>query len=232
MKRFTSLIFLLSIFIYTYAQKNRFIPLETWPYVYENFTPGTVLTHKGVTNSFDLLNINIADGKLHYVENGVIMQADMNLVSLIRIGQDVYVNYGGYAYKALAQTDHGAVLLKTEVDMEQLSKANIGYGKSSVASTSNVSAYALPGGNNINKSLEDINNNRYSGNELPIREKYYLYIDGKLVRASKKDVLVFAGDKQNNTKEYIKNNKIKWKDVFCLQNLVEYLYGISANNNE
>lgn len=229
MKKFVVVILAISVFLSANAQKNRFKPLETWPYLYEDFTPGKVLTHKGNTIEYDILNINIADGKVHYVQDGTIMQADMNTIAAIRIGQDIYYNKGGHVYKALSESAHGAVLLKTEVDLDELSKADIGYGKSSLASVTNVSAFVLPGGNNINKSLEDITNNRYSGKELPIKEKYYIMVDGTLIRAAKKDILDWSGNNKNTVKEYLKTNKIRWKDVFGLSKLADYLYEINNN---
>lgn len=230
MKKEFLLITVTLLSVFESVAQNRFRPLESWPYIYEDFNPGSIFMSKGNVIQYNQLNINLIDGKVHYIEDGTVMQADINNVNLVRIRHDVYLNHGGYMYKVQAETKHGAVLLKKEADIEEMSKADIGYGRSATASTSSLRVFALDGGNLINKSLEDINKNRYSGKELILRERYYLIIDGKLVRASKNEVLSWSGTNKNLTKKYIKDNKVKWKNEYDLSLLVEFLYEITQSD--
>ena len=59
-------------------------PTTNWPYVYEEFIPGHIKTHQGADISYDRLNVNLVSGKVHYVEDGVIMQADLNTIALLK----------------------------------------------------------------------------------------------------------------------------------------------------
>ncbi len=213
------------------GSKLRFKPLDSWPYLYEDFMSGTVLSGKAGNEStfnYDKMNVNVLNGTLHYVEKGTIMQADMRNIYVARIGAETYLNAGGKMMKVLSETEHGAVVLKNEVDLDEMGKANIGYGKSAVASTQNVSLFAVAGGDTNKKSLEDVRNSRFSGTELPIRDKIYLVVDGLLIRASKSEVMSWPNADKEAVKAYLKANKVKWRDPSSLSALVEFLYSEKA----
>ena len=178
--------------------------------------------------SYDLLNINIADGKVHYVADGVIMQADMANVNVVKIKNEYYINCSGKMYKVLLETEHGAVVSISVIDEDEMKKANLGYGRSAVASTYNVSLFAVEGGDTSKRSLDDMMGDRYSGAELILKDKMYLLVDGILIRAAKQDVLTYAGDKKDEVKSFIKTKKLKFRNIVHLSMLVEYLYGLKA----
>jgi len=212
------------------ASAQQFIPLDSWPYIYEDFLPGVINTGNNQVMEYDQLNINIIDGKVHYVADGVIMQADMANVHVVKIRKDYYLNSFGRMYKVLAETEHGAVLQMKEVDVDEMNKTSIGYGRSAVASTQNVSLTAIAGGDVNKRSLDEAYGSKYSGKELYLKEKLYLYVNGMLVRATKADVLTYAGARKDETKAFIKENKIKWKNVAKLSVLVEFLAGLSSQS--
>jgi len=211
------------------ASAQSFKPLETWPYLYEDFTEGGAITFKDDVVKYDSMNINLIDGKLHYIQNGTIMVADLVKVKYVTIGADVYANIRGRLMKILAETPHGGVLLEKTVNVEELKKSSIGYGKSAVASTQNVSTMALDAINDFNtgvvgKSLDDFAGDKYSGNELPVKETRYLSVDGYAVKANKKEVSAFPGIDGNALKAYLKTNKVKFNNVESLSGLVEFLH--------
>ena len=51
-------------------EDSKFEPTTTWPYLYGNFSPGAVFNNKGNTISYDKINININNGKMHFVKDG------------------------------------------------------------------------------------------------------------------------------------------------------------------
>jgi hypothetical protein len=209
----------------------KFDPTTTWPYLYEEFQPGTVLNNKGNRIDYDKLNVNVANGRMHFVKDGKIMEADMMTVHVVRVGDDVYLNALGKLMKVLKETDNGAVLSFKEVDVEKMSRANIGYGTSAVASTQNVATMALESstGSTLNRSLSDAASVMMNGDPLSLKESTYLIVDGLLVPARKKDVASdqrFDGKKVEN---YLKNYKIKWNNVEHLSSLVEFLHTEKIN---
>ena len=211
------------------ASAQSFKPLETWPYLYEDFTEGGAITFNDDVVKYDRMNINLIDGKLHYIQNGTIMVADLLKIKYVTIEADVYANVMGRLMKVLRETPHGGVLLDRTVNAEEMKKASIGYGKSAVASTQHVSSMALEAPNDFNtgvvgRSLDDFNTDKYSGNELPVKETRYLSVDGYTVRAAKKEVMAFPGIDANALKSYLKAGKVKFNNVEDLASLVEFLH--------
>lgn len=207
------------------AAQGRIRPRETWPYLYEEFQSGAIFTNKEATFNYDQLNVNLLNGKLHYIQSGIIMETDMRNVHVARVGSDTYINAKGRMMRVLAETEHGAVVRNVEVDMDELGKANIGYGKSAVASTQNVSLYALESGEGLaNKSLENILQDKNSGKELPVLEKDYLIVDGFLIRASKSEVSSWPGVGKDAAKAFFKQEKIKWSRTEDLSKVVEFVH--------
>lgn len=205
--------------------QDKFEPLTSWPYVYDEFLPGTVFNNKGNTIEYDKLNVNIVNGKMHFVKDGKIMEIDMMTVNVVRVEKDVYLNVFGKLMKVLKETDNGAVVSLKEIDVDKMSRTSIGYGTSAIASTQNVSTAALESntGSIINKSLGSVIQDKYSGDPLALKETTYLVVDGLLVPARKKDVTSDARFDSKKVEEYLKSHKVKWNNVENLSELVEFL---------
>ena len=62
------------------------------------------------------------------------------------------------------------------------------------------------------------------GRTLPMVEQYYFIIDGQQVEATKKGVEKFVGDaKADALKQFLKENKTKWKKEDSLKQLLGFL---------
>lgn len=215
----------------SFAQE-RFKPLSTWPYIYEDFQPGKIRLMKGSLINYDQLNINVTTNKIHYIKNNTIMVVDMSSFIAASIGDDVYVNYAGRIYQVVRETENGDVLLDFEFDADEMAKTSIGYGKSSVASTMNVSTSALEGssagdaGSLVNKSISTLAKDKMSGDRLPVKEKLYIRVDGRMIRALKGEVLSADGLDKNKMKDYFKANKVDFKSLDDLAKLIEYIHSL------
>ena len=201
-------------------------PTTNWPYVYEEFIPGHIKTHQGADISYDRLNVNLVSGKVHYVEDGVIMQADLNTIALLVIGDDSWMSVGGRMMKVLRNTADSAVLLRVTIDTDAMNSADIGYGKSSIASTSGLSLVALGSGMDysVNRSLDDLQKERYDGEPLELREVSGIYYKGTFVPATRTDVLKIPGIDKDAVKQYLKTEKIKFNRTDDLARLADFLY--------
>lgn len=205
------------------AFSQEFRPLETWPFVYEEFQPGATRTRDG-TLTEARFNVSVSDGSLVYIdENGVIMKPDMTRVYSARVGEDVYVNIMGRMYRLLSELDCGNVVMESSVDMAQLGKVNIGYGKSSVASTQNISLIAIDGGNGANRSLESFSATKYDGKELPLKQTWYLHRGLDLIPATRQSVLDIPGVDKKAATTFFKQEKIKWKDTASLEKVLSFI---------
>ena len=201
-------------------------PTTNWPYVYEEFIPGHVKTHQGADISYDKLNVNLVSGRVHYVEDGVIMQADLNTIALLSIADDSWMCVGGRMMKVLRNTAQSAVLLRMTIDTDAMNSADIGYGKSSIDSTSNLSLVALSCGMDysVNRSIDDLQRERYDGRPLEIREVCGIYYKGTFVPATRTDVLKIPSIDKDAVKQYLKTEKIKFNRTDDLARLADFLY--------
>ena len=77
----------------------------------------------------------------------------------------------------------------------------------------------------INKSLSAFQQEKNSGEDLALRERLFLIVDGYLVRARKNEVFSDTHFNRDETFKYLKEKKIKWNDVDQLADLVEFLHG-------
>ena len=231
MKKILSIFLLLASIQFIFAQEQDALPYEpmdTWPYLYERFEPGNVRTTQGTLFPYAALNICIADGTLHYIEKGKIMQADMGHVFTVMVGdKDVFVNAGGKMYQVLLENEDGSVLKRTSVDVEELNRVDIGYGvSSSTASRTNTSLAGLgmetlDGVNMVNMTITSAEGRKNTGKILPFNEKIYLYIGGSLVPATKRDVQQVVD--KDAAKAFFKANKIKWNKPESLMLLLPFL---------
>ena len=224
MKKILLLTFVLSFMtIPLFAQKYE--PRDTWPFVYENFTDGSLYSSTGDVLLSARMNVSVLNQKLYYLKGETIMEADMVRLYAAKIGpaEDLYVNVGAKMYRVLAESDGGAALQADILDVERYNKASIGYGVTSyTASTQNVSGLAMESsaGVNINTAMAS----REGGEPLPILEKkYILYGQGRIVPALKREVMDIPDLDKQAAKEFFKENKIKWNQAASLTQVADFL---------
>jgi len=208
-----------------FAQKYE--PTAGWAYLYENFSEGKIyLSSGGSPVEYDKLNVSLPDGRVHYVDNGVIMEAGSGTVAAVEIAGEKYVPASGRMSKVLRDCSEGAVVLQTTIDTEAMSRVSIGYGTSSLASTQNLSLDAISSSltYSVNKSLDEASRGRNTGEKLPLKETTGILYKGMFVPATKIDVLNIGGIDKAAVKDFLKKEKIKFKSPDDLARLTEFLY--------
>lgn len=213
----------------TSAQNKEFIPLDTWPYVYEFFAPGDITNFKGEVTHMELLNVCVHDGKIHFVKNKVIMAADPINVNYVTLGDDTWYNIRGKMMRLLKSGPNSKVLGAIGIDQAARDKVQVGYGESSLAKTQSVGTVSLSGGDmppyTLNKGIGE--KDKYDGRELPILEELYIMVDGMLFRASRSELLNSPDLDKNAVKDYLKKNKTRFSEVESLAELAEGLHGLT-----
>lgn len=205
---------------------QKYEPRESWPLVFEDFLNGETLARDGKLFMDAPLNVSVVDGSLLFVDkNGVIMKADMSRIHTVRIGDTVFVNLFGKLYELISELDSGSVVSQTVVDKDKYGKVDIGYGVSS-ASASAMNLTILMDGRSdlINKSLEQSEENKYKSPVIPIRENIFLFVKGNLVPVSRNAIINYPGVDGKEARDFIKKEKIKWKDTESLEKLVIFLH--------
>ena len=204
-------------------------PRESWPYLKEDFTQGTVRTSGGTILSEGLLNVSVVDGSLHYISDGVIMAADMRQVYLVKIGDEIYINRLGKLMRVLHEEPGGYYLIREVlVDREELAKSDIGYGvNSAVASTQRLSTLGMEGHGTLNMDLTTAINQAKTGPVLPLLETLYFLTGSRQTEASKRDFLEMPGLDKDEAKAFLKKEKIKFNKE---GDLVKVLLFLVENN--
>lgn len=202
-----------------------FEPRESWPYLLEEFSPGTVRTAGGTVLSEGLYNISVVDGSLHYVNDGTILAADMRQVMMLKMADKLYVNRLGRMMEVLQEETGGYYLIRdVAVDLEQLAKADIGYGVSSAtASTQRLSSFGMEGQGTVNMNLTTAISNAQAGAVLPLVEKIYFLLGSRQVEASRAEFLAIPGLDKTDAKAFLKAEKIKFGRMEDLVKVLQYL---------
>lgn len=208
---------------FCFAQKYE--PTDVWPYLYNDFQNGMIRTHGGELMQPPMMNITL-DGKIHYIkaDSEKILAADMKDVYTARIGNDIYLNANGKMMKVVAENDNGAVLSDTSVDTDEMGKTDIGYGiSSSTASTTKLTD--LGGGSIVDLPLSTLMERRKEASVLPLEHKNYLWVNVRLIPASKRGVSEDPNIDKDAFKSFLKEHKINWHDPASLLTVVDFIAG-------
>lgn len=198
-------------------------PTTSWPYLYADFQQGQLKKNVGAPID-GTYNIHIHLGTLHFIEEGMIREVLSSEVFSLKIGNDIYANVGGTIMKVLAQSDNGFIALETLVDMASLNATGGAYGSSSNSiATQALSSMEGIGGSRSNMNHMELKNSKDEGQVLPVKEKIYLVFPDMNVYAAKKDVSEMRGVDKKALNDFLKDNKIKWKDPQSLILLLDYL---------
>ena len=199
-------------------------PRDTWPFLYGDFTEGTTRTRSGELLSGPLFNITANDNKLLYIKDDKIMLADMNSIYTVKIDEDVYINILGQLYRVMSELDKGIVLMQYSLDVDKLSKAEIGYGVSAPAGTVRNVQVSLDGRFDfVNMSVQQSWHDKDSGTILPMKETLHLYVNNTLIPATQHTVTTWPGVDRKEANAFIKKEKIKWKQTESLEKIVIFL---------
>lgn len=207
MKRFFSMAALLLL---SFSLSAQYAPSTSWPYIYDNFTKGTLKMPVGHEKEGEF-NVQLISGTLHYIDGNMIMEASPADVFSVRIGSDYYVNAGGRLMKVLAKNDNGFVAKSFEVDMAALNSTGGAYGSSSTTlGTMALSSLEGIGGGRTNMNHMELKANKENGKTLPVLEKMYLVAGGTVIFATRKDVAEYVGE--DAMKAFLKASKVKWNN--------------------
>ena len=196
----------------------------TWPYYYPDFQQGTLILSNGQKRVMPI-NIHLLKGDLHFVdEKGMIQMAPAGQFSAVQIGEDLFRRVDGYLMKITAGPDEkNYVAVRYLADLQALNETGGAYGTpATTASTQRITSVDMPGFVNTNH-MEQYQH-RESGKKLKIKNEYYVVINGKAVKATKKEVADAIGpDRADAFKQFLKKNKINWKNEQSLLTLFTFL---------
>lgn len=204
-------ILLMILLGYAVLANAQFAPNTRWPYLYENFTQGTIYFAKN-QKSESQLNIHLLGNTLHYItQDGKIFENSDKDVVRVEIGSEAYLFADHKLMQIIAQKGSNALLKLVYGDFDSMTSGSGAYGSSLNSSASrDISSLDLGGLNQpeLGKMLQEKND----GSEIPLETSYYFIINGKVIEADKKAVAETIEVSQTESwKKFLKENKIKWK---------------------
>ena len=201
---------------------QRYSPNTKWPYIYEDFTEGTIFFN-GNKKSKAQLNIHLWGNRLHYLSKDQrIFTSDDKDVVRVEIGSDAYI-YSDHKLVRIVAVDKTNLLVElTKADFDALFTSTGAYG-SSLNSSSSRDLSSLDLGGMENAELGHMLQEKNDGRDIPLQKQYLFIINGQQVEASKKGVEKFVGeDRAEALKEFLKVNKTKWKKEDSLTQLLGF----------
>ncbi len=218
-----SAILIMAISLSASAKGKDYTPTTTWPYIYEYFQKGCVINFRGNEVHHEQLNISLVKGKVHYIQEGRIMEVEAGTIARITIGDDKYITVSGNLVKIIKETEHGITAVSTVIDADATNSQGMGYGGGSpVSSAWRVSANSLDGMVAANpQTISDISKN--GGTPLTLKNRRGIVYNRMFIPASKPSILNIAGIDKDAVKKFMKDNKIKLTDDEDLSKLAEFI---------
>lgn len=197
-------------------------PTTTWPYLYNSFTNGQVITTTGNKINY-LLNVHLKYGRLHFIENNFVKEARMSEISTITIGTDTFANVNGKVMQVLAKTDSGFVAAHIVVDLKSLQQNQGAYGTSTVTAA-NDKYSSLMVADNIGANHAEMRMGKSNGQEINTKSELYIVAGKKAFPANRKKIEnMLPQNKIEPFRQFVKAHKVKWKKPDKLLPLVQFL---------
>lgn len=217
--------FYLLTFLPLTAEAQKFEPNTKWPYLYENFTPGTIFFEGNQKSTADM-NIHLWGNVLHYVKaDGRIYQSDDKKIVRVEIGSDAYIYIDRQLMHVIANQGTNLLVKLTKGDFDAMRSSGGGaYGSSLNSSASrDLSSLGFDLGGLNNPELGLMLQEKKEGRTIPLADRYFFIINGQQVDASKKGFVKFVGEARAEAlKNFLKEKKTKWKNEKSLTQLLDF----------
>lgn len=226
MKKILLSLFGMCLFVFVSAQT--YTPNTRWPYLFENFTDGTIY-FSGNKKTSAQLNIHLWGNVLHYVSNdGRIFETTDRNIIWVEIGADVFLYGDNQLMRLVAEKGNNVLLCLRTGDFDSMNAGTGAYG-ASLNSSAATDLSSLDLGGLDKPALAKMQEEKNTGRDIPMRNTYYYVINGHLVEATKKDMTRFIGEEKEDVwKSFLKTNKIKWKKEDSLKKVLDFF--ITKNN--
>ena len=222
MRRLLLILSLLPLISMSSAQKYE--PSTRWPYVYQDFTAGTIYFDNN-TKSASSLNIHLLGNVLHYVSpDGRIFESTDKGIIRVEIGNDAYIYSDHKLVKIVNAKGNNLLVMLTKADFDAMRSGGSGAYGSSLQSSAARDLSSLDLGGLNQPELGKLLLEKQDGREIPIVNSYYYIIDGKQIEATRKEVESFlTSDKTDSFNKFLKEKKVKWKKEDGLIEVLTFL---------
>lgn len=220
MKKLSLLMFALFSTLLCSAQ---YVPTTQWPYLFENFTQGTIYYSNG-TKGKAILNLHLLNGDLHFLQGNNILKTNGTDVVRVEIGDQSFLYVNNQLMEIIDHNGNNVLLKSVLADFDALLSSTGAYGAdANTHSRRDLSSLGISIGGVDITDHGLMQQNKKEGKELNEKVSYYLIINNQTFEANKKEVQKnMPADKTAAWKKFLKENKIKWKDEESLSKVLHF----------
>lgn len=192
-----------------------------WPYIYPEFKEGTVFMadQEKLTS---MLNIHLKEGRLHFIDRGIIKEVLNKDIVLVVIDNDNYMVVDGRVMKVMGSEKRGFISTLVLADFDKLFDTGGAYGASSSSSATMKLTSIEIGGLNITNHMQ-LKENRADGIPLPIKQNHFLVTKGKIYPATRRGILSKLDKEQaKEFKQFLKGKDVNWSEPQSLMELLDF----------
>ncbi len=196
-------------------------PTTKYPYLYPDFKDGRVVMDAGNKLAYKM-NLHLRHARMHYLEDGIIKEANLSDVLAVEIGQDVFIPVMGEMMKVVAKNDAGCVVAEILGNFEVSNEAKGAYGTSST--TSSTMKLSSIDDNVVGQNYMNVLNARDGGRPLVMVKKLFVVTPTFKARATRNDIeAALPADRKAGWKPFLKEHKVKWNDPESVLTVLEYI---------
>lgn len=224
MKKFVLLSILFVLMSVSSSADGSFVPTDTWPYTFESFRKGVIHFEPPYADLEADINICIANGHLHYLEDGVILESETKGVTGAEIDGRKYICFGKEMLEVIVEDENGYVGRISLYDPTKTGQVDIGFGISSSSfAASNVDmSFAVGLGNDfIHAKVAEMALRKGEGTPLALKSLVYIVVGENRIEPFKKDFQDLVG--KDEAAAFLKENKIKWNNPETLLPVVDFI---------
>lgn len=202
-------------------------PTANWPYLYPEFKEGVLQVRSKTEKA--LFNIHLDLGALHYVQNGIIKEANTMNATILVVGDDLFRNVGGKMLKVMAQSQGGYVVQEVRANYGAVVRDDGSMGTTALNSTTtktflyNQNVINGYNGYLLTDVYADLLAMKDNSEKLPVRESLYLIIGLEQIPAERKAVAALEGLDKKAFKAFLKSEKIEWDDPQDLVKVLDFI---------
>lgn len=213
---------------------DEYEPSVGWPYMFDDFKEAVVYYENDNPESARV-NVHLLNNKLHFTDNNKIMIVhDANDIdSVVCKDSTILLHRANLYITKITNTDRIVVGRSCEGDLHALDDSNGAYGMgTSTGATQNIASFK-DHGNMAALRYKEMIADRHNTRTLPTINRTVFIIDNRVVcHATKNGVNKILDKEQRNLfKAFLKENKIKWKNIEHLTSVAQFLETIIAEGS-
>lgn len=207
-------------------------PSEGWSYIFPDFKEAIVYYNNNKAESARV-NVHLGSNTLHFTdgEKMMIVKDAQYIDSVVCSDGEKLLRRGNLYVRTIIKSQYVVIGRTQECDFNQLTDNNGAYGTSTVTGSAQNYAAFEQFGNVAAYRYKDMMADRRNTRSLPTIDRTVMIVnDRAIVHATKREVSeLLSKEQKKDFNKFLKENKVKWKDIAGLLLVAQYLDALIQN---